>query len=50
MTKLLVTLLFSVLMLCSCKQQKQDADVIIIDDDDAIEVNFEDVAANVRVE
>ncbi len=49
MTKLLVTLLFSVLMLCSCKQQKQDADVIIIDDDNAIEVNFEDVATNVRV-
>ena len=41
------TLLLPTALLLSCKHV--DPDVVIIDDDDAVEVNFEDVATNVRV-
>lgn len=49
LTMSFVVLSVSVLMLCNCKQKKQYGDVIIIDDADAVEVNFEEVAKNVRV-
>jgi hypothetical protein len=42
--------ILSSMMICSCKQSAQNAsNVVVFNDDDAIEVNFEDVATNVRV-
>lgn len=41
------TFLLPSTMFFSCKQN--DPDVVIIDDDDAVEVNFEDVATDIRV-
>lgn len=42
--------ILSSMMICSCKQSTQNANkVVVVNDDDAIEVNFEDVATKVRV-
>lgn len=45
--RLAYTLLLPTVLLISCKQN--DPDVVIVDDDDAVEVNFEDVATDIRV-
>ena len=42
--------ILSSMMICSCKQSAQNANkVVVVNDDDAIEVNFEDVATDVQV-
>ena len=45
--KLIVPLLLSTALLFNCKQN--ESDVVIIDNADAVEVNFEDAATNIRV-